>query len=94
MITFYPEKIPLWEKTGMFDWNPTITLITGEKRNYMVFRTRDELIKFCKDCGVALNNPKFPLQITGPHDSKRKYGPPVYEVRSEFTLGWIEDDYK
>lgn len=89
MITFYPEKLEIWNDE--FDFHPSITLVPKEKTNHKIFYDRDELIGFCKSHGVELNNPEHPFTITGP-ENHPCLGVGTYKVTQKITLGYLKDN--
>ena len=90
MITFYPRDIGLWR--GHFDFAPDITLTPKSKTNHQRFSDRDDLIGFCKQHGVRLDDPENPFEILGP-ENHPTLGPDTYVVKQWTVLGWIRDDY-
>lgn len=90
MITFYPEKLDMWKEE--FDFHPDITLTPKEKTNYKVFRDRDELMGFCKEHGVVLNDPTNFFEITGP-ENHPQLGSGMYKVTQGRLLGYLRDNY-
>lgn len=97
MIVFYPRCIGVW--TGVFDFNPPITLTPREKDDHKVFRNRAELIEFLKEHGVRLDDPEFPLRFNAsPPNSRFVKGNASqgehFTVVQWSVLGWIRDDYK
>lgn len=90
MITFYPEQLDIWKDE--FDFNPPITLLCEQKTNYKFFRNRDDLIGFCKQHGVVLNDPKNFFEITGP-ETHPQLGGGMYKVTQGRVLGWLKDNY-
>lgn len=93
MITFYPEKIEQWEKSGRFDFTPSIQLITKTPTDHIILYDRDALIGFCKQYGFKLDDPNHPLKIEGPcvHPIM---GPGTYAVHQKILIGWMKDDFK
>ena len=90
MITFYPEKLEIWQDE--FDFHPDITLSMKEKTNYKVFYNRDELMGFCKSYGFTLNDHENPFEITGP-ENHPDFGIGTFKVKQGITLGWLKDNY-
>lgn len=91
MIIFYPRDIGIWRDT--FDFHPSITLVPKEKTDHKVFRDRGELIEFCKEYGVRLDNAAEPLQFVGPKIHER-FGPDTYIVMNTIVIGWMKDYYR
>lgn len=91
MIVFYPRNIGMWRED--FDFHPATTLLPTAKTDHRVFYDRDELIGFLKDHGVRLDDPEYPLKITGPHINER-LGPDTYRVVQWTLVGWVKDLYK
>ena len=89
-ITFYPRDIGIWRQD--FDFNPDITLTPKQKTNYRLFHNRDELIGFCKDHGVRLDDLANPFEIVGPIHH-HVFGHDTYEVKQWTLLGWVKDSY-
>jgi len=90
MITFYPRDIGLWRQD--FDFTPDITLVPKTKTNHVTFSDRDDLIGFCKQHGVRLDDPENPFEILGPMNHPT-LGPDTYVVKQWTVLGWIRDNY-
>jgi hypothetical protein len=90
MITFYPRDIGLWRND--FDFSPDITLTPKSRTNHITFPDRDNLIGFCKQHGVRLDDPENPFEILGPHQHP-VLGPDTYTVKQWTVLGWLKDNY-
>ena len=91
MITFYPRDIGMWRDD--FDFTPSITLTPKQKTDHKVFNTRQELIEFCKEHGVRLDNAEHPLKIVGP-ENHHSFGPNTYTVMQWTVIGWLKEDYR
>lgn len=85
MITFYPRDIGLWRDT--FDFSTSSFSLVGTSKE---FKDRDDLIGFCKNHGVKLDDPNYPFQILGP-DQSAVLGE-VFTVYQWTVLGWIKDN--
>ena len=84
MITFYPRDIELWRDTFKF----TMPGIHGPSK---VFYDRDDLLGFCKEHGVRLDDAKNPFEITGPTDHP-VFGQGTFTVKQWTCIGWLKDD--
>jgi hypothetical protein len=74
MIVFYPRDIGLWRK----DLTPK------------QFSDHDDLLGYCKENGVRMDDPDNPFSITGPMDNPL-YGKGTFTVHQWTVLGWIKD---
>jgi hypothetical protein len=96
MITFYPRDIELWRKTFDFaegySQERGITLVAQPRKDCRVFYDRDELIGFCKEHGVRLNDPLNPFEITGPTNHP-VFGEGTFTVKQWTCIGWLKDNF-
>jgi hypothetical protein len=75
MITFYPRDIGLWRR----NLSP------------IQFSDRDDLLGYCKENGVRLDDTDNPFSIFGPEDHP-EFGPRTFTVKQWTVLGWIKDE--
>lgn len=92
MITFFPERLPMWDDA--FDFAPPITLAPKCKTDHKVFHNRYELIDFMKQYGVVTTDASAPLTIVDDYSKRIHNHTGLQMVYQGQCLGWIKDDYR
>ena len=84
MIIFYPRDIGLWRKSFNFE-------MPGIHGPSKIFYDRDELIGFCKQHGVRLDDPKNPFEILNDF-ANPVFGDGTFVVKQWTVIGWLKDN--